>query len=264
MALDHDPLHGRPLGRGGVRSPGRPVHARVLRIPWARLGWLREVLLFVLADAVYEVCRGLGRGSPSAALANAHRVAGAERALGIDIEGSIQHAFLGTPWLTALDWIYLGAQSFVAFAGIVLVYRLSRRVYRVLRTTLITTWALALPVYALFPTAPPRLAGLGLSDTVSSQTPMQLDSGSIGLLDNPYAAVPSLHAAFAVAVGVAVILSARSWALRALGAAWGPTVILAVLATGNHFVLDVAAGLVLTGVGLVVALHVIPRVTPGR
>jgi membrane-associated phospholipid phosphatase len=259
MGLDHHPLHGRPASRRAVRPAGQAFHVRVPRVTWARLGWLREVLLLVLADAVYEVCRGLSRGSASAALADAHRVAGAERAVGLDIEGSVQHAFSGTPWLTALDWVYLGAQSFVAFAGVVLVYRLSRRVYRVLRTTLIATWALALPVYALFPTAPPRLAGLGLSDTVSTQTPMRLDSGSISLLNNPYAAVPSLHAAFAVAVGVAVVLSARSWALRLLGAIWGPIVVLAVLATGNHFALDVAAGLVLAAIGLAVALRLTSR-----
>jgi membrane-associated phospholipid phosphatase len=66
----------------------------------------------------------------------------------------------------------------------------------------------------------------------------------------------------AVALGVAVVLSARSWALRLPGAAWGPLVILAVLATGNHFALDVAAGLALTGAGLLVALRLTPRAAP--
>src|ERR1051325_5669201 len=106
MALDHRPLHGRPTSRGAVRSAVEAVPVRLPRIPWARLEWLRELLLFVLADAVFEVCRGLSRGSASAALTDAHRVAGAERALGLDIEGSVQHAFLGTPALTALDWVY--------------------------------------------------------------------------------------------------------------------------------------------------------------
>ncbi len=66
--------------------------------------------------------------------------------------------------------------------------------------------------------------------------------------------MPSLHAGFALALGVAVFLSARSIPLRIAGALWGPLVILATVATGNHFLIDVAAGLVLTGVGFGVAL----------
>jgi PAP2 superfamily protein len=98
-------------------------------------------------------------------------VAGAERALGLNVEGALQQAFLDTPWLTALDWVHLAAQSAALAAGIIFVYRARRSAYRVLRTTLLATWVLALPVYALFPTAPPRLAGLGLADSVSAHTP---------------------------------------------------------------------------------------------
>ena len=66
--------------------------------------------------------------------------------------------------------------------------------------------------------------------------------------------MPSLHAGFALALGVAVLVSARSLPVRIAGALWGPLVILAVVATGNHFLIDIAAGLLLTGVGLGVAL----------
>jgi hypothetical protein len=53
---------------------------------------------------------------------------------------------------------------------------------------------------------------------------------------------------------VAVAVSARPLAVRIAGALWGPLVIVAVVATGNHFVIDVAAGLLLTGVGFGLAL----------
>jgi hypothetical protein len=146
----------------------RPVRAA----PWWRLaGWRREALLFALVYLAYQGARGLSRGSEAGALADAHRVAGAERALGLNVEGALQQAFLDTPWLTALDWVYLAAQSASLAAGIIFVYRARRSAYRVLRTTLLATWVLALPVYALFPTAPPRLAGLGLADSVSAHTP---------------------------------------------------------------------------------------------
>ena len=138
--------------------------------------------------------------------------------------------------------------------GIIYVYRASRPVYRTLRTTLLVTWLLTLPIYALFPTAPPRLSGLGVLDTVSANTPIGLGSGSATMFYNPYAAVPSLHAGFAVALGIAVALSARSHLLRFAGLVWGPLVIVSTFATGNHFVVDAMAGVAITAVGFGVAL----------
>jgi PAP2 superfamily len=239
------------VGGSAAVRPGGQAGSGTL---WWPVGWRGEALLFGLAYLTYQAARTLSRGSAPDALADAHRVIGAERALGLDVEGPIQRALLGTPWLTALDWVYLAAQSVALAAGVLFVYHAAPHVYRVLRTTMLTTWLLALPVYALFPTAPPRLAAQGLTDTVSAHTPIGLGAGSTTLFYNPYAAVPSLHAGFAVALGVAVAASTRPPALRILGLAWGPLVILAVLATANHFVLDVGAGLLLTALGLALAL----------
>jgi len=216
-------------------------------------GWWREVALFALAYLAYQAARVAIQGDAADALGNARRVFDAQARLGLGVERSVQDALLGTPWLAMLDWIYLAAQTVVLAAGVVFVYRANRRVYRVLRTTLVATWVLALPVYALFPTAPPRLAELGFVDAVSTDTPIGLAAGSTTVLFNPYAAVPSLHAGFAVALGVAVFASARPLPLRIAGLAWGPLVVLAVLATGNHFVFDVGSGLVLTAAGLMLA-----------
>ncbi len=117
----------------------------------------------------------------------------------------------------------------------------------------LATWLLSLPVYALFPVAPPRLAGVGLVDTITTQTGLALDSRLATALYNPLAAVPSLHAGFAFAVGAALLLVVRRPAARVFWAAWPALVGLAVVATGNHFVFDIAAGLLLTTVGLLVA-----------
>ncbi len=223
---------------------------------WIRAitGWRAEVGLFVLAYLVYQATRVLIRGDADDALSHARWVFDMQRRMGLGLERSVQGALLGTPWLEILDWVYLGAQTVVLAGGLVLVYRTSPRVYRTLRTTLLATWTLALPVSALFPTAPPRLAGIGLVDSVTADTPFGLAGGGTTLLFNPYAAVPSLHAGFAVALGLAVAVTARRRAVRLAGLAWGPLVILAVLATGNHFAFDIAAGLALTGAGLALAL----------
>jgi hypothetical protein len=210
-------------------------------------------VLFAAAYLAYQAIRVAIRGNAGDALENARWVFDAQARLGVGIERSVQDGLLGTPWLTALGWIYLAAQTVVLAGGVVFVYRADRGVYRRLRTTLLATWALALPIYALFPTAPPRLAGLGFADAVSTDTPIGLATGSTTLLFNPYAAVPSLHAGFAFALGLAVFASSRWLPLRIAGLAWGPLVVLSVIATDNHFVFDVGAGLALTAAGFAVA-----------
>lgn len=146
--------------------------------------------------------------------------------------------------------------------ALVWVYRRRRDLYPPLRTTMLATSLLALPVYALFLTAPPRLAGIGLFDTVSEQTRFALDSPLVTAFYNPFAAVPSLDAGFAVAVGVAAATSVRPRWARVAAAVWGPAVAVVVVATGNHFVLDVVCGIVAVVIGYCVAL-VVHRESPG-
>ena len=67
-----------------------------------------------------------------------------------------------------------------------------------------------MPIYALFPVAPPRLAGIGMLDTITSGGGVRLDSSLTTSFYNPLAAVPSLHAGFALAVGVALAAHFRN------------------------------------------------------
>jgi membrane-associated phospholipid phosphatase len=241
-------------GRRGQRPKQATVPAAAgVRGGLRRRAAVREALIFLSVYVLYEAGRTLGTGSTADAVRNAHRVTGLERAAGLDVEGRIQGALTGTPWLTLLDWVYLAAQTVALAGGLVFAYRRRPRVYRALRTTLIGAWVISLPVYALFPTAPPRLAGIGIADSVSAQTPVSLDASSTGIFFNPYAAVPSLHAAFAVALGIGVAVCLRRWSLRGAALLWGPLVALSVLATGNHFVVDIAAGLVVTLIGFAAA-----------
>ena len=99
------------------------------------------------------------------------------------------------------------------------------------------------------PVAPPRLADIGLVDTITSQTGLALDSKLTTSLYNPYAAVPSLHAGFAVAVSAALAAAASRRITRIAAWLWAPTLCLSVVATGNHFVADIAAGVAVTAVG---------------
>jgi hypothetical protein len=211
--------------------------------------FVREIALAVVAYLIYEAARLLTAGSYPSALAHAQQVIALERDVNLDVEGTIQRAFLDSPMVTVLNYVYLAAQNLVLPASLVLLYRVNRSVYTTLRNTLLATWLLALPVYALFPAAPPRLAGLGIADTVSDGSPLKMEGGATTTLVNQFAAVPSLHVGFAFAIGIALAAALRSPALRFAALLWGPLVLLSVVATGNHFVFDALAGLLITAAG---------------
>jgi membrane-associated phospholipid phosphatase len=75
--------------------------------------------------------------------------------------------------------------------------------------------------------------------------------------------VPSLHVGFAVVIGVVVAAAVRTRALKVVWLLWGPAIALAVVATGNHYVFDIAAGVVAAGLGYLLGAAV-ARATPGR
>jgi hypothetical protein len=107
-----------------------------------------------------------------------------------------------------------------------------------------------------FPTAPPRLAAIGLADTVSSRH-IDLNKGLISSLYNPFAAVPSLHMGYALVVGATLARHARARLLRVAGAAYPLLVLLVIVATGNHFLVDAAAGTFVVAVAYLLALTVL-------
>ncbi len=120
--------------------------------------------------------------------------------------------------------------------------------------------------YVLFPAAPPRLAGQGFSDTVTTSTGLNLSSDVLGALYNPFAAVPSLHFGYALIVGVAIAAIARNRVVRVLGALYPVLMLLIIVATGNHFVFDAALGAVVVVAGWLVALALVraPEPRPRR
>jgi len=121
------------------------------------------------------------------------------------------------------------------------------------RNILIAATGIALTLYVLFPVAPPRLAGLGFADTVSSSAEVNLSSRFLSGLYNPVAAVPSLHFGYALLVGFTLALLARRRWVRALGGLYPAVMLLVIVATGNHFFFDAAAGTLAIGIGLLTA-----------
>ena len=196
-------------------------HARSVACMKARLQsrGLFESLLIVALYLGSELSRGLASGGAAAAQVHAATVIRIERRLHVFSEASVQHAvhkLWSVPAL--LGYAYVSLHIVVTAALLVWVYRAHRAVYPLLRNTLVLANGIAIVGYWLFPTAPPRLAGVGISDTVSSATSIDLTSNLASTFYNPYAAVPSMHIGFSVLVGATVVKLARSRRARIAGA----------------------------------------------
>jgi membrane-associated phospholipid phosphatase len=90
----------------------------------------------------------------------------------------------------------------------------------------------------------------GFLDTMSSVGGVHHGSGLVQLAANPYAAMPSLHAADALIVGIVLSQIVRNRVGRTLWLLWPAWVGFCVMATANHFWLDVLAGTVVAVLAL--------------
>jgi membrane-associated phospholipid phosphatase len=223
----------------------------------------RELFLFLGAYLLYSTSRYVSVGDVSTATDHARWVVDVQKSVGVNVESSIQAALNGTVVIWILNNLYLLAQMVVVPGSLIYLYRRNHEIYVKLRNTVLATWLIAMPIYAIFPVAPPRLAGIGVLDTITQGGGVRLDSSLTTSFYNPLAAVPSLHAGFALAVGVALAASFRHPAAKLLAWAWAPTIGLAVVATGNHFFFDIAAGVVVTVAGYVVG-NAVDRHFAGR
>ena len=239
-----------------------PPPARTIVSPRAA----KQIAVFLLAYLAYSAARWITIGDLPSATDHAHWIVDVENNLGVAWEASVQNSLSGTWILWVLNHLYLIAQLGVLPGALIFTYIRARHVYTRLRDTILATWLISIPVYALFPVAPPRLAGIGMVDTITSETGFSMSSKLTTSFYNELAAVPSLHVGFAVAVGIAIAASVRNPLIKGIALLWGPAIALAVVATGNHFVFDIAAGVVASaaGYGAAVAIRSISLPRPRR
>jgi membrane-associated phospholipid phosphatase len=211
-------------------------------------GWRAELSLFLAVYVVYNLARWLFVGDLDAAREHARWIVALEQSAGLAIERPLQDGLDSPAATQLLSYTYLAAQFVVLPGTLIWLYRRAPSDYRRLRNTVVASWLIAVPIFALFPVAPPRLADMGFTDTVSHMPGVGL-TGRSTIFYNPLAALPSLHVGFAAAVGLALTLALRGRWSKALALTWPPLVALSVIATGNHYVFDIAAGLLVTGLG---------------
>jgi PAP2 superfamily len=201
-----------------------------------------EAAVIVGLYALYEMSRGLVAHDPPAAERHAQTIVSLERSLHVFVEGQVQNAAHALPGLIgALGFFYLTLHLAVTGACLLWLHRRRPEVFPFVRSTLLLASALALVGYTAFPTAPPRLAAVGIADTISAGH-VNLNHGLVSSLYNPFAAVPSMHFGYAVIVGATLVRHGGRTVLRALGALYPALVLLVIVATGNHFLFDALAG----------------------
>jgi hypothetical protein len=224
-----------------------------------------EAALVVGLYAVYETSRGLADGGAGVALHHARMIASLERSLHVFVEANVQHAARALPGLIGtLGVLYLTMHLAVTGACLLWLHRRRPAAFPLVRTAVLIASGLALIGYVAFPTAPPRMAALGIADTISGDH-VDLNHGLLSSLYNPFAAVPSMHVGYAVIVGASLIRYGRRPALRAVGILYPMLVVLVIVATGNHFLFDAVAGLIVAAVAAGVArLLLSPRESPAH
>jgi uncharacterized membrane protein YbhN (UPF0104 family) len=235
-----------------------PVTSATRRVgAWLPRGWadlFRQLLIFAVLDVVYETTRMLAVGDRGVALRHAHDIVSAERSLGLFHELSVQH-FAATHSLaqSVANWTYFNCQFTISFGFLFWVYLRRNDSFTRVRNVFLAANAIGLACYTLWPAAPPRmLTGLGFVDTLN-ETSVNHHSGVIASLSNPYAAMPSLHTAYALIVGTSAVMLVRARALRVAWAFYPALVVFSIVATANHFFLDAAGG---AGVAVTAALAV--------
>jgi hypothetical protein len=207
----------------------------------------REVTLGLLVYAAYLLVRRLVLrcGGRERARQNAERLVELEERAGLDVEPALQRAVLRFP--RAVHGLNAGYGLFnvsLTVGWLVLLYRRRDPEYHRLRRACVLAHLGAQPVFLLFPTEPPRALDRFV-DTLSEVSGLDLEHPFLVRFYNPVAAMPSLHVAFAVLTGAAIAERASSRPVKAAAYGYAPAVSLVVAATGNHYVLDCVAGVVL-------------------
>ncbi|HET8560994.1 MAG TPA: phosphatase PAP2 family protein [Marmoricola sp.] len=226
----------------------------------------RDVLLelgFVaVALACYLAVRWYTLPRLDEATANARDVLGVERALGMNWERAVQDATMALPPLNAFfTQVYVWGYFPVLLAAMVWLFLRHRDSYRRLRNLLLASGAAGMLVYAFFPCAPPWMGGNGFTDTVTGDSLGEVARPSA--IANLTGAMPSFHVGWLMLAGVVVFEATRSFVLRVLCVVLPLLMAYAVVSTGNHWVLDIPAGLVLAGLTLA-AVGYVGQVWPPR
>jgi len=264
------------------REPGatvEPIDASIPvrhRLPGGRrlsdgryLYWWVELLAVLAFYFVYSGIRNLNHANAAEAYRHAREIIDLQKALGIDIEESIQTWALGVrPLILAANYFY-GSLHFIVTGGVMIyLFRRWTNDYPTWRNTLGCATAIALIGFALFPLMPPRLLpshcdgqpALECIDEFSYEDTLAQDpafwsfnSGAVSKISNQYAAMPSVHCAWALWCACALVPRLRRRWAKVLAGLYPVATVTTIVVTANHYLLDAVAGFAVFGMGYVLA-----------
>jgi hypothetical protein len=211
----------------------------------ARPRWWTQVMLVAAVWWLYDKINNLSPLRATSALAHGSAILRIETWLHVDAERGL-NAWLGAHALVGrwLGDFYNLAHFGVTIAVLVWVWWRHPRRYGPLRNALLGINAIGFLVYWAFPVAPPRLlAGPGFVDIIAvTHSIGAWSTGAFASQANEYAAMPSLHMAWALWCTLAVWSIRRDRPARVVAVAYSAVVAVVVMATANHYLLDVVAG----------------------
>lgn len=212
----------------------------------------REIGTVLSAALVYFGVRLIVEGDTPTAVANADRILRLERWLGIDVEHSAQDVVLdhsGLRLLGNLSYVWLHWPLLIVV--LVVVFHRDRTTYVRLRRALVASGAVGLVLFWLVPTAPPRFMP-GFEGTVSDAARRHYLSYPLSWA-NRYASFPSFHVGWTLIACLALAATLPSVRARAVAIVPAVLVGLAVVTTGNHYVVDLVVGVAIATAAYVVA-----------
>ena len=242
--------------------------ARVWRLSgrWLPNGWLdaiSQLALFAGAYYLYRIVRGLVDGQAGLAFENARNLVDFERSVGLFFEPGLQAWARGQEWILVwANWMYVNSHFVVTTTFLIWLYIARNYAFYYVRNMFLVAMTLALAGYLVYPTAPPRfIPEWGFTDTVAAFVG-EGASNSASVLYNPFAAVPSMHVAFALMIAVPAFMLVRNRFLKAFWAIYPALVTFVVMATANHFWMDAALGALVAAASASAASYAFARARP--
>jgi hypothetical protein len=211
----------------------------------------------------YDLSRALAQGREAIAMANGIYFMNLEKALGIWWEPWIQGRISAVePLMTSLVWVYQYAHLPVIIGTMVWAFTQRRGQWSFYRNWFLAMNFVAVLVFALLPTAPPRMiftSGVADMNFLHGIRTAILENG---MLANPFAAMPSLHFGYALFIGLLLYALADGRWMRYLGFFYALVVFVTIVATGNHFIVDAVAGGLVVLAAWVFAVNIQPAAAP--
>jgi membrane-associated phospholipid phosphatase len=242
----------------------RAFSAVTAKLPqsWGDLG--RQIGLLIVVDLAYETVRGIADGQRATAFAHGQQMIDIERATHTFFEPDLQAFFLPANWLMDFaNQVYMNSQFAIVLGFFFWLYFFRNESFYFVRNMFAVSMGVALIGYTFYPTAPPRLyPEYGFIDTINDFSNVNHDSALVKVFINPYAAVPSMHCAFALMIGATGFKLVRHRFTKALWAAWPLLVAWVVVVTANHYWVDVGLGWMVAVTSALVAGRLLARARP--